>query len=134
LVPALSQPRVRDIDLAARLGFELHRDIRKLVRRHMDELLRYGEVSRHRGTKPPPGSLGGRPEEGYLLNEEQALLICMFSRTERAADVRAQVIAVYLAWRRREFERAALHRVRPPKRHGSGHTAARDPGRSPPSS
>lgn len=105
LVPAPVEPRVRDLDLARRLGFEHEHDIRKLIRRNMAELIRYGEVSSHHGKKPPKGSRGGRPEEGFLLNEAQALLICMFSRTERAEEVRTQVIKVYLAWRRGELER-----------------------------
>jgi len=45
-------------------------------------------------------STGGRPGTAYHLNEEQALLICMLSRTERAKQVRAEVIRVFAAWRR----------------------------------
>lgn len=36
----------------------------------------------------------------YYLNEEQALLICMFSRTPKAAAVRREVILVFTAGRR----------------------------------
>ncbi|MDF1778776.1 MAG: DNA-binding domain-containing protein [Rhizobiaceae bacterium] len=96
-----AEPRVRDLDLAERLGFERPRKIRELIRRNMNELLRYGGISPYRGAK-----IGrGRPEQGFLLNEAQALLICVYSDTERAADVREQVISVYLAWRRGELER-----------------------------
>ena len=34
------------------------------------------------------------------MNEPQALLLCLFSRTEKAAEVRRTVIAVFSAWRR----------------------------------
>jgi len=34
-----------------------------------------------------------------MLNEGQALLVCMFANTERAADVRQQLIEVFMAWR-----------------------------------
>jgi hypothetical protein len=43
---------------------------------------------------------GGRSGTAFLLNEPQALLICMFARTERAAAVRDQMIEVFMAWRR----------------------------------
>lgn len=34
----------------------------------------------------------GRPALVYYLNEEQALLLCMFSHTEKAQAVRAEVV------------------------------------------
>jgi hypothetical protein len=49
------------------------------------------------------GPRGGRPGTAYYLNEEQALLICLLSKTERAKQVRAEVIRVFTAWRRGEL-------------------------------
>ena len=98
LDPAAGEPRVRDIDLAEMLGFERPRNIRNLIRRHMPELLRYGGISLQLEAKPP--GQPGRPEEFYELNEQQALLVCMFARTERAEEVREHIIRVYTAWRR----------------------------------
>lgn len=43
---------------------------------------------------------GGRPAAAYYLNEEQALLVCMFSRTDKAASVRKLVIDTFMAVRR----------------------------------
>ena len=34
------------------------------------------------------------------MNESQALLVCLFSRTERAAEDRESVITVFTLWRR----------------------------------
>lgn len=48
----------------------------------------------------------GRPALVYYLNEEQALLLCMFSRTEIAKAVRAEVIRVFQAYRRGELTAA----------------------------
>lgn len=93
------EPRVRDLRLGEVLGFSQIRDLRKIIRRNIDELAQHGAVSRHRGAKPLTGSAGGRPEEGFLLNEAQALLICMFSRTRTAAAVRKQIIDVFIAYR-----------------------------------
>ena len=46
---------------------------------------------------------GGRPANVFYLNEEQALLICLLSKTEKAKQVRAEVIRVFTAWRRGEL-------------------------------
>ncbi len=118
-----TEPRVRDLDLAAWLGFERLRDIRKLIERNLEELGTHGGivVTPSRGAGAPVEVGGGKlrhdgantpPTRGpvaleYWLNEQQALLICMFSRTDRAAEVRKQVIDVYVAWRRGTLPAAA---------------------------
>lgn len=88
--------RIQDLELARLLGFERPRDVRKLIDRWAADL---GEVSRHRGAKPS-GSQGGRPEEGYLLSEEQALFITAKSETEKATEILKVIIAVFVAARR----------------------------------
>lgn len=112
------EPRVHDIVLGQRLGFERPRKVRELIHRNFAELKRYGEVSPHRGAKPQLGSKGGRPQSGFLLNEGQALLVCMFADTDRAAEVREQVIRVFMAWRAGELQAAPQparrQRVAPP--------------------
>lgn len=123
------EPRVFDLRLAELLGYERPRDIRKIIRRNMAELEAHEQalhggaefagqeedgislhggakiptfiddgISRHGGAKLPARGRG-RPEEGFLLNEAQAILITMFSRTPTAAEVRRQIIAVFIAWR-----------------------------------
>lgn len=74
--------------------------IRELIRRHEQELLSYG---------PLPVTYGqsrGQRFTAYHLNEEQALLICMFSRTENAAQVRAMLIKVFQAYRKGQLVEA----------------------------
>jgi hypothetical protein len=39
----------------------------------------------------------------YWLNEAQALLVCVLSRTEKAAEVRRMLIAVFTAYRHRKL-------------------------------
>lgn len=97
------EPRILDTDLAERLGFERHRTIREIIDRNASELINYGGLPR--GTANP-GPLGGRPSYAYYLNEEQALLICMLSRTDKAKAVRAEVIRVFTAWRRGQLPAA----------------------------
>lgn len=92
------EPRVVDLRLAEVLGFEKLHNIRQLIERNAAELDDYGElVSTVERSADTRGR--GRPGVAYWLNEGQALLVCMFSRTERAAAIRRQVIAVFLDWR-----------------------------------
>lgn len=93
------EPRIHDLHLADALGFEQLRDIRKLIARNFQEMKSLGKVCATVAQTLPQG---GRPGTEYYLNEAQALLICMFARTERAAEVRKQVIDVFMAWRRGE--------------------------------
>lgn len=91
------EPRILDLRIAERLGFDRHRNIRKLIERNRDELDSFGEVC---STVEQTSEIGGRPGTKYWLNEPQTLLICMFSKTPNAATVRREVIDVYLAYRR----------------------------------
>lgn len=90
------EPRVRDVDLAERLGFRRPRKVRELIQRSLSELQRYGVCPTVGRTSGPRG---GRPTQEYLLNEPQALLVCIKSDAPAAADVRQQLIDVFMAWR-----------------------------------
>jgi hypothetical protein len=93
--PVNGEARVLDLDIAARLEFERPRKIRELIERNMLELERYGTLPRRGAT--PEG--GGPTATEYWLNEGQALLICALSKTLRSADVRQELIEVFLAYR-----------------------------------
>lgn len=92
-------PRIQDERLGERLGLSRPRDIRKLIDRNRAELESYGQIA-PRCRKPQNARGGGRPADEFWLNEAQALLICTFARTDRAAEVRRELIMVFLAWRR----------------------------------
>lgn len=92
-----AEPRIQDLKLAEALNFSQTYDIRQLIKRNAEELAQHGEVF---GTTPKTSPNGGRPGTEFWLNEPQSLLVCMFSRTERAAEVRAEIISVFMAWRR----------------------------------
>jgi hypothetical protein len=93
------EPRVLDLKLAEALDFRRPRKIREIIERHLAELETHGYAPR-RGAMVEIGSGARREVFEYLLNEPQALLICMFARTAKAAAVRKQVIDVFMAWRR----------------------------------
>lgn len=93
------EPRILDLRLAEALGFDRPRDIRKLIDRSMPELAAHGgicaTVAQNTDTRGR-----GRPGTEYWLNEGQALVLCLLSRTDRAIAIRTQVIQVFMAWRR----------------------------------
>lgn len=91
------EPRIRDLMVAERLGFNEPRAIRKLIARNLVELRTYGEV---RDAVSQTSQAGGRPGTEYWLNEGQALVLCALSRTPQAAAVRRQLIECFMAWRR----------------------------------
>ena len=57
------------------------RMIRKRINRNITELIRCGIISVLEQNAGKPA----RPPKACYLNEEQALLMCMFSKTENAA-------------------------------------------------
>jgi hypothetical protein len=89
------EARVLDLRIAERLEMADPHDIRRTIESNRAELERYGEISGRR-----PENIGrGRPATEFWLNESQTLLLCMFSKTEKAADIRQEVIGVYMTYR-----------------------------------
>lgn len=95
------EPRVLDLRLGELLGFSRAANVRKIIRRNVPELQLHGRLVLHGGASISGKGRVAQVDEFYL-NEAQAILVAMFSRTPKAAEVRAQVIAVFLAWRRGE--------------------------------
>jgi hypothetical protein len=92
------------VDIAERLGFSRPRKVRELIERYRSELEAFGPLTPHRGAK-----MGrGRPEEGFLLNEEQALLVASVSNALNAPAVRSMLIRTFVAWRRGHLEPAGF--------------------------
>lgn len=92
------EPRIFDLLLGQTLGFDRPQNVRKVIRRHAKELATHGDLLNQR-VRTASGAGAGRPEEGYYLNEAQALLVCMFARTNEAAAARKQLVDVFLAYR-----------------------------------
>lgn len=124
------EPRVHDLTLGQSLGFGRPRRVREIIERHRGELQRYGTIAPHIAAQfevsPRSGAefrdtasrksgvlhqtdakrRRGAPTKGFYLNEGQALLVCMFSETDKAADVREQLIRVFMAYRAGELQKA----------------------------
>lgn len=98
-------PRVRDIDLGARLGLAQPRDIRGTIKANADFLNIFGFIARraqnHQGGK-------GRPATEYWLNRNQALYIATRSDTEIGKRTTALLVQAFDA-----FEKMLLERLPP---------------------
>jgi hypothetical protein len=90
--------RIQDVRIGERLGFDRPRKIRELIERNKEELETYGALAPHGGAQLRENGATIVVDE-FWLNEPQTLLLCMFSRTEKAAEVRREVISVYMAHR-----------------------------------
>lgn len=92
-----NEPRVLDVLLGERLGMAHVRNIRDTITKRRDELAMHGTVCT---SAIATSAKGGRPGTAYYLNEPQALLICMFANTAKAAQVRKMLIDVFMEYRR----------------------------------
>jgi hypothetical protein len=87
------EARVSDVELAKWLEFAGLKELRHLIESHSVELESYGELVWLGGAK---GQKQGHRHAGhYYLNEPQALLVAMFSRTAKSADVRRMLIVAF---------------------------------------
>jgi hypothetical protein len=88
-----AEPRILDTRLAEILGFSRPRKIRDIISRNTVALERFGGISPHTGAK-----IGrGRPEQGFWLNEKQALFLCAKSDAPNAVEVTIQMVEVFHA-------------------------------------
>lgn len=97
LTPVDGEPRIFDLTLAERLGFERPRDIRKLITRNQAKLQRFG----HCATVARCIEIGQgakREVAEYYLNQKQSIWVCMKSETELAFDVQAEIVRVFDAY------------------------------------
>lgn len=94
IVPVEGEPRIRDLDLAARLGFDRPRKIRDLIKRYHASLLRMGPC-------PTLGRVinGGQAIE-YYLNRKQAIFITAKSETPAATEITIEIVQRFDAYER----------------------------------
>lgn len=86
--------RIRDLDLAQRLGFDRPRDIRKIIKRYGDELGKLGRCA----TVARRPERGGTPTTEYYLNKKQAIFITAKSETSEATEITIEVIERFDAY------------------------------------
>jgi hypothetical protein len=92
------EPKIRDVDLAERLGYQRRRNIRDLIRRLIAESkLRDVHVRRTVQRTQMPGKGGVRQTdiEEFWLTEAQALFVIAKSETPEATALLQEVIEVF---------------------------------------
>lgn len=92
LTPIEGEPRIRDLDLAERLGFERPRKIRDMIKRNEARLLKFG------GCPTVGRVVEGNQTDEFYLNKKQSIFIAMKSETEKAFEVQEDIIHVYDAY------------------------------------
>ena len=90
------EPRVRDIDLAIRLGMKSPYDIRRMVRNHHKKLSEINELVE---TSAINSTNGTRFTEFYL-DRKQATFLAIRSNTPESDNVAMQLVEIYDRWRK----------------------------------
>lgn len=99
------EPRIRDLDLAEKLGYERPRKIRDLIAEFANEI----EVCPVQGRT---SERGGRPADEYWLTEAQALFVVAKSETSKATEILKLVISAFIAVRKQiERDEQALKTI-----------------------
>lgn len=104
------EPRIRDIDLAERLGHKRPRNLRLTIKGFKESGVLPGvdvRCSQQRTSMPR----GGEREEAvteYWLTEAEALFVIAKSTTPVANAITREVIDVFLAWRRGHLKPAPV--------------------------
>lgn len=79
-----------------------HRKLKITIRKHQDKLKKFGKLSAPYQAE----STGGRPEEIYHLNEEQAtFLITLLKNTDVVVDFKVELVRQFYAMRKLLMER-----------------------------
>ncbi len=71
------KPVVSTFDLFSKMGYKEHRALKKVIESNVAAFEEYGVV---RFEMQKPSEKGGRPIKGYLLNEDQFILLVMLAR------------------------------------------------------
>lgn len=98
------EPRVRDVDVAARGGMSRPRNVRKLIVRNRKELEIHGPLE---VCSTAEQTSGGRPGQEFWLSEAQAMNLVALLRTPQARELRAGLVKVFLKLRDEKFVTAA---------------------------
>jgi hypothetical protein len=101
LTPINGEPRIQDLMLGERLGFDRPRDIRKLIVRNIENLNKINQCA----TVARIPEDGGREVTEYYLDRKQSIFITMKSDAPRAFEVQMEIIEVYDAWQRGDLGR-----------------------------
>ena len=94
-----NEPRVCTFDIFKRLGYKEHRAVKKVIYTNEKHFLEYGFLHLH-VQKPTKGSKGGRPDESYLLNENQfTLLTVLCKNSPEVVEYKVKIVRQFVKMR-----------------------------------
>ena len=103
------EPRVSSGLIFKNLGYTEHRFLKRVIAAHESDLLEYGFLPLHR-QKLTGESKGGRPDESYLINEDQfILLIMLVKNSPESVELKVRVAREFKAMRSQLAAIAANH-------------------------
>jgi len=99
ITPIDGEPRIDSRLVAVQLDVD-HKNTRELIEKYSSQFEELG-ILRFETAKPPPGSLGGRPEKFYLLNEDQTYFLMTLARTtDQAVELKKRLVQAFSECRR----------------------------------
>jgi hypothetical protein len=110
-VSSVDEPRIRDLELAARAGLKDVHTVRRVIARNAEELAAHGTLSAFSARQPENGR--GRPGAEYWLNEDQAVALVALMRTPLAREVRIALVKAFRASREGKAPAAPVAKVVP---------------------
>ena len=111
------EPRVRDAELAARVGMAEPRKVRRVIAKHRTELEAHGAIdmrARRARISKPNGGFELRTISECWLNEPQAMALVAHLRTPKALELRIALVKVFVAVRRGQLPGAPSPVALPP--------------------
>lgn len=105
LTPINGEPRVHDLNLAERLGFDRPTKIRELIKRYREKLSKFNHIPTV-GRWVELGDGAKRKVQEYYLDMKQAIFICMKSETDRAFEVQVEIVEVFAAYQNGTLQHA----------------------------
>jgi phage regulator Rha-like protein len=94
------EPKVRTFDIFKGFGYLIHKDLKRVIYDNKKDFDSCG-LCPLESTKPLKGSVGGRPQTSFLLNERQfMLLIVLVKNTPESIELKKRVIEEFFRLRK----------------------------------
>jgi phage regulator Rha-like protein len=91
------EARISTVEIFALLGYLEHRTLKRVISDNEREFLEYGLLHLE-VRKPVKGSKGGRPDESYLLNEDQFILLVILAKnSKKSIELKVRVAKEFKA-------------------------------------
>jgi phage regulator Rha-like protein len=86
-----------------------HKNVIELIQRHEERIKRFRGVLPFGTEKPKKGSKGGRPQQYYILNEEQTtFLISLMDNSDRVLDFKESLVKQFFQMRKWILEQKTI--------------------------